>query len=114
MPSRHEIGSDGERKAAEYLASQGFTVLFRNYRTRHGEIDIVAMDGDQLVFVEVKTRTHPLANPESAVGSRKLSALARAAHCYLADISDPERGFRLDLVVIHAGEIRHHRDLFGF
>ena len=54
---RHELGQLGERLAAEHLARRGFRVLERNYRTRWGELDIVAFDGQTLAFCEVKTRT---------------------------------------------------------
>ncbi len=52
-----EIGKKGENLVAEYLKSKGFTVIKRNYKDRYGEVDIIAEDGDNLVFVEVKTRS---------------------------------------------------------
>lgn len=52
-----EIGKKGESLVAEYLKSKGFTVIKRNYKDRYGEVDIIAEDGDNLVFVEVKTRS---------------------------------------------------------
>ncbi len=53
---RHRLGRLGEDLAAAHLERLGYTVLARNHRTRHGELDIVATDGGTLVFVEVKTR----------------------------------------------------------
>ncbi|MDO8212802.1 YraN family protein [Conexibacter sp. CPCC 206217] len=53
---RHHLGRLGERIAAEHLERRGFVVLARNYRTRWGELDIVAHDGERTVFCEVKTR----------------------------------------------------------
>ena len=52
-----DIGKKGENLVAEYLKSKGFTVIKRNYKDRYGEVDIIAEDGDNLVFVEVKTRS---------------------------------------------------------
>ena len=108
-----EYGRQAELRAIQYLASQGYSILAHRFKTRHGEIDIVALEGEQLVFVEVKARQHRLAEPELAVGPKKLSAIARAAHCYLAEINDPERGFRVELIAVHGTELRHHKDLFG-
>jgi putative endonuclease len=53
---RHRLGKHGERLAAEHLARLGFDIVERNYRTRWGELDIVAFDGTTLAFCEVKTR----------------------------------------------------------
>jgi len=53
---RHSIGRAGEALAAEHLLRLGFTIIERNVRTRHGEIDLIAFDGHTLVFVEVKSR----------------------------------------------------------
>lgn len=52
-----EIGQKGEKMVAEYLKSQGYTVIKRNYKDRYGEVDIIAEDCENLVFVEVKTRS---------------------------------------------------------
>jgi len=53
--TRKTIGTNGENRAAEYLKAHGFSILSRNWRTKTGEIDIIALSGDVLVFVEVKT-----------------------------------------------------------
>jgi len=53
---RHDLGQRGEQLAAEHLARRGFQIIERNYRTRWGELDIVAFDGSTLAFCEVKTR----------------------------------------------------------
>ena len=52
------LGKKGERAAVQYLKSQGYTIVATNYRTPFGEADIIALDNDELVFVEVKTRTN--------------------------------------------------------
>ncbi|WP_219470949.1 YraN family protein [Nonomuraea rhizosphaerae] len=57
MPTRNDLGKHGEQLAATYLESEGMTIIERNWRCRHGEIDIIAEEGPALVVVEVKTRS---------------------------------------------------------
>jgi putative endonuclease len=79
------LGRRGEDLAHRYLARNGYRVVARNYRppSRSGEIDLVAWDGDVLVFVEVKTRTtDEYGSPESAVDRDKQSFVDRAARDY--------------------------------
>lgn len=72
-------GRFGEDVAAKYLTSRGFRILDRNVRVGHGEIDILAKDGDELVFVEVRTRGKGwLMSAEESVGPRKLSHIIAA------------------------------------
>ena len=57
MPAPHlQLGREGEAAAAALLTGKGYAVIARNYRTRGGEVDIICLDGDTVVFVEVKTR----------------------------------------------------------
>jgi putative endonuclease len=73
-------GRYGESLAREYLAAHGYRILASNFRFHHGEIDIVAEEGDVLVFCEVKTRTSDLfGSPESAVPPRKQQQIRRIA-----------------------------------
>src|SRR5277367_6039730 len=77
------LGRRGERAAEKYLRRNGFRIVARNYRAAGAEIDIVAMDGDVLVFVEVKTRRSPDASaPEEAVDEHKQKQLRRAAEIF--------------------------------
>ncbi len=83
---RQELGKLGEEQAASYLRERGYRLLARNYRCRLGEIDIVAADGDILVFVEVRCRTSGrFGLPQESVQRRKQVRLRRAAQCYLRD-----------------------------
>lgn len=109
----YAFGVEAEKTAARYLADLGYTILMRRYRSRHGEIDIVALDGDQLVFVEVKARRSPDAEPELAIGAKKTAAIIRAAHAYLAEIGEPERGFRFDVMAVTNKNVRHIKDWFA-
>ncbi len=98
---RQGLGRMGERLAAEVLSKSGYRVLEQNFRCRYGEIDIVAEEGADLVFVEVKTRrgqSHGL--PEEAVTWRKGRKLAEVASCYLDQHACSERSWRIDVVAV--------------
>ncbi|HEX8977860.1 MAG TPA: YraN family protein [Solirubrobacteraceae bacterium] len=84
---RHELGTLGERLAGEHLERCGFTVLERNYRTRWGELDLIAYDGCTLTFCEVKTRRHGgrAGAPFEAIGRGKQAQVRRIAGRWLAE-----------------------------
>jgi len=83
---RHILGKAGEILAKEHLEEKGFQVLFRNYKTRYGEIDLIAKDGDYLVFIEVRTKTHTLfGHPLETVNHKKQEKIIRMARMFLAE-----------------------------
>ncbi len=87
--------------AAEYLKKQGYKILDRQFRTRFGEIDLVAMDGREIVFVEVKTRRSSVHGfPEEVVTETKLHRLETAAESYLKARALEGRPYRFDVVAI--------------
>lgn len=107
MPeSRRHVGRLAEEVAAQHLLNLGYTIVTRNYHVRGGEIDLVAMDGDEVVFVEVKYRS--ASRPEEALGQRKSSRLRRAAMAYLGAFDIKEAPFRFDLIAIEGRDVRHH------
>lgn len=81
---RHHLGRLGERLAAEHLERRGCSIVTRNHRTRFGEIDLIAVEGDTLVFVEVKTR-RGRGDPWDALHEAKRVQVRRMALAYLAD-----------------------------
>lgn len=82
--NNNEIGQLGEEIAAERLKSEGFTILERNWRHRHWEIDIIASQGRILHFIEVKTRrTLRFGYPEESISREKMTHLRNAAEAYL-------------------------------
>jgi putative endonuclease len=87
---RHQLGRLGEQLAAEHLSRRGFEAVERNYRTRWGELDIVAFDGSTLVFCEVKTRRLPHAGgmPLEAVNHRKRAQVRKMAGQWLVERTD--------------------------
>jgi len=93
------VGAYGERVAAAHLVASGMVVLERNWRCPAGEVDIVARDGDVLVFVEVKNRTSVLfGSPLEAVTPRKAARLRRLAATWLHERSLHVPETRIDLV----------------
>ena len=98
---RRLLGRSGEDRASRHLSSLGYRVLERNYRTRHGEIDIIALDRDTVVFVEVKTRTGAaFGAPELAVDRRKQGRMVKAALGYLKQKQLHQTACRFDVVAI--------------
>jgi len=87
---RHCLGSLGEALAAHHLERLGLTIVARNHHTRWGEIDLIASDGETLVFCEVKTRRSP-GRPWDAMHARKQQQVRRMAAAYLAEVSDRPR-----------------------
>jgi putative endonuclease len=87
---RPRLGRLGEQLAAEHLIRRGFQIVERNYRTRWGELDIVAFDGRTLAFCEVKTRrlSAPGRNPLESVHTRKRSKVRKMAGCWLIERTD--------------------------
>ncbi|MCL4526747.1 MAG: YraN family protein [Gammaproteobacteria bacterium] len=94
MPSPRQIsGQQGEDRAIALLAGHGLHPLTRNYRCRMGEIDIITLDGDTLVFVEVRQRAHKRQGGAAAsITGRKQKRLIRAAEYFL--LRNPQHGLR--------------------
>jgi putative endonuclease len=116
---RNEVAHRGEDAAAAFLERIGMTVEARNWRCAAGEIDIIARDGETLVFVEVKTRRSERAGtPEEAVSATKQRRIARLAGTYLRECSTPEAAdVRFDVIAIRViaedrALLRHHRAAF--
>ena len=113
-----DLGWRGEEAAARHLEALGFRILSRRFRTRAGEIDLVADEGGTLVFVEVKARgSLACGRPADFVDRRKRGRLLRAAAGYLQSRGGPDRPCRFDVVEILAspgGDLRIHliRDAF--
>ena len=97
------LGRRGEDLAHRFLRRQGFTVVARNYRLASGdaEADLIAWDGDALVFVEVKSRkSDDYGPPERAVGEEKRLHLLRVARAYARKTNTPWERVRFDLVTV--------------
>jgi putative endonuclease len=98
---RHRIGAWGEEIASQYLEAKGYQIRARNWRTQEGEVDLVAQDGETVVFVEVKTRTSKdFGWPEESVTVAKRRRLQRVAMAYLSDQDLMDILWRIDVIAI--------------
>jgi putative endonuclease len=98
---KKELGAKGEEVAVNYLKSRGYRIVERNYRIRFGEIDIIAEQGDDLVFIEVKTRSGTLfGSPFESVTKQKQKQLSKVALEYISKQGFHDRPARFDVVGI--------------
>jgi putative endonuclease len=98
---RQGLGRTGERLAAEELVRRGYRILEQNFHCSHGEIDLVAEDEHDLIFVEVKTRRGNIYGlPEEAVTYRKRQKIVQVASYYLDLHACSERSWRIDVVAV--------------
>jgi putative endonuclease len=118
MPWRSsDTGREGERIAEHYLRARGYTIVALNYRWERAEVDIIARDGEILVFCEVKMRTDDqYGPPELAVTRRKQGRVRQAALGYCAENEIENQVCRFDVVAIQCDrgrlELRHIEDAF--
>ncbi len=98
---RKQFGESGESLAVRHLKRAGYRILERNYRTKLGEIDIIAKDHDTIVFVEVKTRrSDHFGNPKWAVTPKKQRKISMVALFYLKSTQQSQAKARFDVVTI--------------
>jgi putative endonuclease len=121
---RRSIGRQGEDLALAYLREQGYGITACNWRTRAGELDIIATEAGCLVFVEVRARVcrgsagPTLGPPEDSVTPRKQRQLVKMARGYLYEI-DWRGPWRLDVIAVELrpdgalNSLRHYRDAIG-
>ena len=112
MPHHRGVGKVAEDRAAAFLRGKGFTLLTRRFKAKRGELDLVALDRETIVFIEVKMRAHSADLPEEALSELKRKRLALAAEEYLANYEGPERQVRFDVIAIDAKGIRHYEEAF--
>jgi putative endonuclease len=98
---RQSLGKTGEALALKFLKRRGYKILETNYRTRLGEIDIIAKQKKTIVFVEVKTRhTENYGNPKAAVTPQKQRKISMVALTYLKEVQKSDSKARFDVVAI--------------
>ncbi len=105
MDERREFGNSAEAFVEEELKKKGYRILARQFRTKLGEIDLIAQDGDEIVFVEVKARrTTEFGYPEEAVTKKKIQKIYRTAMIYLSQFH-VQPSFRIDVAsVLHTNK----------
>lgn len=109
MSVGYEAGRIGEDFVARVLENSGYEILFRNYRVRGGEIDIIARSGDTIAFVEVKTRSQgALVSGEEAITQRKKALIVRTAERFMAVHSelDGKTDGRFDVAAVEINNSR--------
>jgi len=118
MTNNRKLGDFGEKLAQKYLEREGYEIVGRNYHKRGGEIDIIALDEGQFVFVEVKTRsTSAFGSPAEAVTLRKQKKMILTAKSYLLEKNGDLENFRLDAVSVELdcdgrrANIRHYKSI---
>ncbi len=117
-PDTRAIGRRGEVIAARWLEAHGLRILARNVHLRHAELDLIALDGADLCFVEVRLRSSDrYGGAAASVDARKQRRMARAARAWLAsNRAPPHRRLRFDVVAIDASaeppRVDHLRDAF--
>ena len=112
---RVAFGRRGEELAEQYLCRRGYVILARRFRTRQGEIDLIARSGETIVFVEVRRRrTGRLGDPLESIGPRKQARLVRTARVFLHARGLHEQPCRFDVVALReadgAGPVIDHRE----
>jgi len=99
------IGNYGEDMAVEHLQSLGYKIIERNFRSHHGEIDIIAEDGEVLVFVEVKNYSYrSLGAPQSSIRKGKRESIIHAARSYLHMMRIQDKFCRFDVLTVFREE----------
>nr|WP_314277895.1 YraN family protein [uncultured Peptostreptococcus sp.] len=114
--NNYEVGMIGEEAVAIYLDRIGCSIVQRNYRTNRGEIDIIFIEGDYLVFGEVKTRTNTyFGNPAQAVDSKKMSRIIGLAKNYVSTKQTFDYMVRFDVFEVYYNnkKIRHIRNAYS-
>jgi len=98
------LGREGEKRAAESLKSRGYRIIARNFRRKFGELDLVAEDGEELVFVEVKTRSSiSFAHPLESITPAKKKRLILAAAAFIQENGLEDKNCRFDAVAVYPG-----------
>lgn len=102
MYKRHEIGKLGEDLACRYLQNQGYKILERNFEARQGEIDIIALDKSEIIFIEVKTRSNiSYGKPVEAVNEIKQNHLIKTIEYYIYSRHLENEFIRIDIIEIY-------------
>lgn len=101
MVTKQAVGISGENLAVKILSSRGYKIITKNFRSRYGEIDIIAMDRDELVFVEVKTRlSNKYGKPEEAVNPLKLARIKKTIDYFLLMTKNKIKQMRIEVIAL--------------
>ncbi len=114
-------GNWGERLAEQHLQNKGYRIIARNFKKRYGEIDLIALHNQTLIFVEVKTRWNQShGTPEEAITPWKIKTLVKTAHYFKLLHPELPDGMRMDAVAVEINEdnsisrIEHIQNITGY
>lgn len=112
-----EIGQFGEEEVCKYLDKNNYNIICRNFLSRNGEIDIIAKDKDEYVFIEVKTRmSKKYGNPVEAVNYNKRKHILSSAKYYIFKNSLENKNIRFDIIEVYINKkdilINHIKNVF--
>ncbi len=98
---KKRIGNKGESIAEEYLKQKGYKIIQRNYRCRFGEIDIIAKDGNTVVFTEVRTKqNNNFGSPQESITPAKIEKISKASLSFIQEKKMAGFSYRFDLIAI--------------
>ncbi len=107
MNFRKNFGNDGEVLAGKFLESRGLEILTRNFHAREGEVDLIAREGEQIIFVEVKARRNAkFGSAIEAMSEQKLEKIAAAGNQFLQKNSLENVNWRVDVITIDGDKLR--------
>jgi len=105
-------GADAEEMVCRHLEKNGLRILERNFAARSGEIDIIALDGESLCFIEVKSASGDFAPPEMKVNVSKQKKIIKTAQIYISKKRPSSEDFRFDVVSVTKKGIELYKDAF--
>ena len=114
--NKRRVGYNKEDEAARFLAQCGLKIVEQNFRSRFGEIDLIALDGDYTVFAEVKyRRTASSGHPEEAVNASKARTISKVADYYRVCRKLPsDAKIRFDVIAIEGENVRWYKNAFPY
>lgn len=113
--NRQELARWGEGKAKSFLEKSGIQIIHQNFRTRNGEIDLIGLDQDDLIFFEVKTRSSKeFGYPEDAVNSMKIGKIEVVANEFIDNYPTKNVNWRIDVVAIIRNPYNEYYDIKWF
>lgn len=107
LATHNDLGAWGEQIARDHLIAEGYKVMERNSRVAAGEIDIIAVKGNRMIFVEVKTRSTNLDDALDAIDDKKIRRIVRAADSFLQRFSIPYE-YRFDIIAVIGSPEKGH------
>jgi len=107
-----EKGNFGEFLAQKYLEKKGYKIIDKNFSTRFGEVDLIAIDGNYIVFIEVRMRSRSAYEPEESISIHKVKKIIKTAQIFLYKKKINSLNVRFDVISIMDNKIKHIQNAF--